>query len=44
MTPVSFSSLLPEQEATKKKKEQQQFIKWGYRKQTTYNRKCHTFC
>ena len=28
----------------KKKKEQQQFIKWGCRKQTTYNRKCHTFC
>ena len=34
----------PEREATKKKKEQQQYIKWGCRKQTTYNRKCHTFC
>lgn len=30
--------------SNEEKKEQQQFIKWGCRKQTTYNRKCHTFC
>lgn len=39
-----FCQCEPEREAAKKKKEQQQFIKWDCRKQTTYNRKCHTFC